>query len=1509
MKKILGLDLGTNSIGWALIEQDFDNKSGKIIDCGSRIIPMSQDILGKFDSGQSVSQTAERTGYRSVRRLRQRHLVRRERLHRVLNIMGFLPEHYASAIDFKDRKGQFKDDIEVKINYHRNEQGRFNFLFQGSFEEMLKDFQVSQPDILTSNKGIPYDWTLYYLRNKALKEKVSKQELAWILLNFNQKRGYYQLRGEEEEEKKGKEIEFLEIGVSKVEKVEEENSRGMALYAIQLENGWTFNKPSKDPVDWQGKTREFIVTTDVDEEGNPIKDKEGNVRRSFRSVDSEKDWIAIKKKTENKIDDYDTVGEYIYKALLKNPSQKIRGKLIRTIERKFYKEELSRILRSQKRFHPELQDMNLYTECLEELYPNNQAHKNNIRQKGFEYLFIQDIIFFQRPLKSKKSLIDGCKFETRSFLKNGEREYAKLKCTPRSNPYFQEFRIWEFISNLRIFEREVFIDGKLKHDVERTGNFIGNEEARVKLFDFLFERREISQKILLKHLSLKEKEYKWNYVEDKYYPCNETRAILISKLSEIPGLDVSEFLSLDNTYKLWHLIYSVKDKKEYEKAIRTFAEKHSLPEEEFFNLFQKMPPFEENYCSYSEKALKKLLPLIRLGKYWKQERIDPETLQRIQKILDGEVDEKIGEKTRDKSIQLHDIKDFKGLPLWLASYIVYDRHSESGEVRYWKNPEDINHFLISDFKQHMLRNPIVEQIVTETLRLVRDIWIYHGEGKKDFFNEIHVELGREMKNSADKRKFMTQKNIENENTNQRIRELLLELKNDGVAGVRPFSPNQQEILKLYEEGVFLSNENVNDEIIKIRKNTQPTQSEIKRYKLWLEQGYISPYTGKVIQLSRLFTTDYQIEHIIPQSRFFDDALSNKVICESEVNDWKGNMTAMEFIMKHGGEKRLLSNGHNVNILTQIDYQEHVNKYFRGNRVKLKKLLSEDIPESFIERQMNDSRYISKMVKGLLSNVVREEGEIEATSKNLLTVNGSITSEMKKDWGLNEVWNSIIFPRFERLNEMTGSQDFGHWVSQNGKRYFQTTVPAELQRGFSKKRIDHRHHTLDAIVIASVTREHVNYVTSINSQRENHSLVRKLRRTDQYNGRDIPREYHHPWKGYTREVKENLEKVIVSFKQNLRVINKSVNRYEKWIRDGNGQMKKKLVSQVKGDNWAIRKPLHKETIYGRVNLKRVKSTPVSLNAAIESADLLVDKRAKTLIMDKLKELGDVKKVKKYFKENPISNENGPIMKFDIYEEFIATAGRVQLDDSFNRKKIMSVTDSGIRKILIKHLDSYSRINAKGHTEEHPELAFSQEGVEALNEKIVELNDGKSHQPIYKVRIFEEGNRFPVGQSGNKKDKFVEAAKGTNLFFAIYQNEEGNRRYSSIPLFQAIERQKQGLDLAEDTIWDDKSGDEYRLLFVLSPNDLVYVPTEDEVFNKNPFNGDEIGPEQVKRIYKMVSCTEARAFFILHAISNSIFNKFEFTSMNKMERSLDGLMIKESCVKLEIDRLGKWVMKHD
>lgn len=146
MKHILGLDLGSNSIGWAFVQQDFENKQGKIIATGSRIIPMDQGILGDFERGNTVSQTAERTAYRSTRRLRERHLLRRERLHRVLHILGFLPPHYDAQIDFTKRYGKFIDNAEPKIAYNNG-----NFIFMNSFNEMVEDFKNTNLSYSTRN--------------------------------------------------------------------------------------------------------------------------------------------------------------------------------------------------------------------------------------------------------------------------------------------------------------------------------------------------------------------------------------------------------------------------------------------------------------------------------------------------------------------------------------------------------------------------------------------------------------------------------------------------------------------------------------------------------------------------------------------------------------------------------------------------------------------------------------------------------------------------------------------------------------------------------------------------------------------------------------------------------------------------------------------------------------------------------------------------------------------------------------------------------------------------------------------------------------------------------------------------------------------------------------------------------------------------------------------------------------------------------------------------------------
>lgn len=1507
MKKILGLDLGTNSIGWGLIEENIENKTGRIIAAGSRIIPMSQDLLGKFDSGQSISQTAERTSFRGIRRLRARHLLRRERLHRVLNILGYLPEHYAAQIDFNSRLGQFIPETEPKLPYiFIEETHKTDFLFKKSFNEMLQDFARHQPQLLENDKKIPHDWTIYYLRKKALNKKIEKEELAWLLLNFNKKRGYYQLRGEDEEESPNKLVEFHTLQVAEVLSDELQKGKNEIWYSVILENGWIYRRSSKTPLfDWKGKMQEFIVTTDLNDDGTIKTDKEGKEKRSFKAVDSEKDWAAIKKSTEAKVDkSHKTVGAYIYDSLLQNPNQKIKGKLVRVIERKFYKSELEEILKKQQEFHEELKDNNLYKSCLEDLYENNVTHQNSIGQKGFVHLFLNDIIFYQRPLKSKKSLISNCKFESRVFIKDGKKETEYLKCIAKSHPLFQEFRLWQFIQNLKIYEKET--------DKDITDEILKSEEDWISLFDWLNDRKEVDHKALLnyllKPLKLKASNYRWNYVydsvkdESKNYPCNETRAQILSRLAKIENIP-TDFLTTENEVALWHILYSVEDINDIQKALKTFATKKGLADD-FVEHFRKFPPFKKEYGAYSAKAIKKLLPLMRSGKYWNEENIDPKTKDRIDKILTGEYDETIRNRVREKSLSFNHINDFKGLPQWLTSYIVYDRHSEDGETIKWKTANEIE--LLS---QHSLRNPIVEQVINETLQVVRDIWKQHGSGEENFFDEIHIELGREMKNPKKDRERMTNQINENESTNLRIKALLIELMNDGeVENVRPYSLMQQEILKIYEEGVLSAEDgHIPDDILKISKQSQPSSSELLKYTLWMQQKYRSPYTGAIIPLNKLFTREYDIEHIIPQSRYFDDSLSNKVICEMEVNKDKDNLLGYEYIKSNYGRTIELSGGKKAHLFTVDAYEKFVKDTYSKSRGKMSKLLMEDIPEAFIQRQLNDSRYISKVVKTLMSNIVREEGEQEAISKNVITSNGSITNTLKQDWGLNDVWNDIITPRFERLNELTNSKNFGDWTNKEGKRVFQTQIPLELAKGFSKKRIDHRHHALDAIVIACATRSHINYLNNGSALGKEKKEIKEKKRYDlkhklcvkKYND-DTKQNYkwifHKPWDTFTQDAKETLYNIIVSFKQNLRVINKTVNHYQSWKKDENDELKNGLIKQTKGDNWAIRKPMHKDTVSGLVQLKFKKQ--VSLSVALDNWEMIADKILRKQLGYLFAQNYDKKKVQKFFKDHENKWNDTDISRVEIYywdKENVAS--RVKIDENFNAVKIASITDTGIQKIMLNHLGKNNE-DKNGKIIEHPELAFSPDGLDEMNKNITEMNGGKNHQPIYKVRTYEpKGNKFNIGQTGHKRDKYVEAAKGTNLFFAIYQDETGKRSYETIPLNLVIERQKQGLLSVPEV---NSFG--HQLLFHLSPNDLVYVPNEEERKNVNSIDFQNLSKEQVKRIYKVLSSSTYQCFFVRNDIATSIVNKFEFSALNKMEKSIEGIMIKEFCKKIKIDRLG-------
>ena len=281
--------------------------------------------------------------------------------------------------------------------------------------------------------------------------------------------------------------------------------------------------------------------------------------------------------------------------------------------------------------------------------------------------------------------------------------------------------------------------------------------------------------------------------------------------------------------------------------------------------------------------------------------------------------------------------------------------------------------------------------------------------------------------------------------------------------------------------------------------------------------------------------------------------------------------------------------------------------------------------------------------------------------------------------------------------------------------------------------------------------------------------------------------------------------------------------------------------TEADNWAIRKSLHKATVFGEVNLRRKKF--VNLTYALLHINDIVEKDFRVKLRELLAEGKDEKQIKKYFASEPDVWADINLKKIEVYyftkdtnDRFFAV--RTALGEVFTADYIRNkVTDEGIQKILLAHLERYNG-DAK--------QAFSPDGIEQMNADIQTLNNSIPHKPIKKVRVYEKAEKFAVGQTGNKSQKFVEADKGTNLFFAIYESETKDgkctRSFVSVPLRIVIDCQKADIKHWKQEL--DKTLHESNLVpqtaksvALLSPGDLVYVPTMQEItngvlnFNKN------------------------------------------------------------------------------
>lgn len=1604
IKNVLGLDIGTNSIGGALIKlpeniEDYGIE-GKIEWIGSRILPDS-DYKKAFEIGQTKSAsvltpTANRRQKRGARRLKQRYKLRRNRLIAVFKALEWIKEDF--PIDFKKAKRN-NENFKFAIGDYLP----FGEKTINEFEEQF-GIQGEKSKKKGSRKGgksvIPEDWIVYFLRKKALTDKIEIFELARIIYILNQRRGFKSSRKDlkdtnilpyDEFVKRKEKKDYGEMGIetrfvciTKIKTItigdEKKDNKGRVIgneFKIEPEDKrmeiWYETKKNRPEWDIKGETFTFLVTQKID--------KNGKFTQLKPQTPTDENWALCTTALDEKIQQVDNPtlkhpGAFFYNELLEAYKEGRNYKIRQyPVYRWRYKEELKAIWTKQCELNPELHKINadkvILKKLFEVLYPT-QAKNNLPKLKEFTendllHIISNDIIYYQRELKSQKNSISECRYEKRIGKEKEENgnwiETGKygLKCIPKSSPIFQEFRIWQDIHNIKILKREEKIDGKTKLDVDFTKKYI-SREIKEEIYKAFIQKASINEKDILEIISKNNESH--DIVIEKKATEHSHRINLYANRESLKGNETllrykSLFKRVDYDgerllndskilFKLWHIDYSItsSDIEKSEKGIRT-ALTNILPElpnkETVIQEFLKLSEFKKEYGSYSAMAIKKLLPLMRVGKFWNEAAIQEKTKERIQKIIDGEYDELVNSETRDKIIKwekenrpLNSITDYYGLPTWLAGYLVYGIHSEN-EYQVCKNAEEFNNKVVLKLKNNSLRNPVVEQVVRETLLIVRDIW-KHLESTNEKIDEIHIELGRELKNNTDERKKFAETQNNNFKEKLRIKALLKELINDGFSQVideesyifskgkfdfktkvektnfevnpNPDSPNDIEKFRIWES---MSKKTDFDWDKKVKDEKIPTEQSIKKYILWRSQDCRSPYTGKIIPLSKLFDPNqYEIEHIIPRAKMKNDSMNNLVISEWGVNKAKGNQLAANFISDSKG--KCTHGGREYKLFTLEEYETYCNEVFKFNKTKRKNLLATEVPDGFVERQLNDTRFITKIVAQLLKPVVGSETKIIFTG-------GSITSELKKNWGLNKEWKKLLLPRFERLEKITGQTYIK--TNENDRNDIDINVPENEK--LELKRIDHRHHALDALIIAATTREHIRYLNSLNAVDTN----AELKKVKQSLVKGKIREFKLPWETFTKEAREKLEETIVSFKVNNKIISKPKNLYTVWGDD----MKKIKKEQKPNNKWmSVRKSMfklpqgiiHLKDVYEEKNIYKaieiqIERMRVQNKPEMRIASYVYDKEARQTIKKLIEQIGIsieekeslLLEIKKYLRGNPLRDFAGKeykAIKIAYFEEYASK--RVNLDNSFDHKKIDKIPyaklgKSTLGKLLHEHLDSEDSRNEKGVAD--PTKAFSNEGLEILAKK--------AGMKINKVTIYEKKD-----ESSKFGKQYVEVDAGSNSFFVLYENNTTKERsgYESIPTHKAIEKLVNGEQIAED-----KEG--YTKI-ILSPGDLVYVPTKDE--RERIINGIEITEvidwENLKKIfnqtYKMVSCTEKECHFIPFNLANPIIDTTELGANNKSEKAWDGeiiytknskdkitransgSIIKASCIKIKVDRLG-------
>jgi CRISPR-associated endonuclease Csn1 len=739
---------------------------------------------------------------------------------------------------------------------------------------------------------------------------------------------------------------------------------------------------------------------------------------------------------------------------------------------------------------------------------------------------------------------------------------------------------------------------------------------------------------------------------------------------------------------------------------------------------------------------------------------------------------------------------------------------------------------LAPLPKNSLRNPVVEKILNQMIHVVNGV--IDAYGKPD---EIRIELARELKKNAKDREEAAATIDKNTKENERIR-------------------------------IFLQNEG-------LRKN--PGRNDIIRYKLYEElasNGYKTLYSGTYIPLNALFSKDFDIEHIIPKARLFDDSFSNKTLEARDINLEKGNLTAYDFVSEKYGDRG--DNGI-VQYEQRIKYLFDNNKISRSKYNKLK-MKEENIPDNFIDRDIRDTQYIAKAAKNMLEGLV----------KAVVSTTGSVTARLREDWQLIDVMKDLNWDKYHKLGltEVLEKEDYdGNHIKD--RRIKDWT-----------KRNDHRHHAMDALTVAFTKLSFIQYLNNLNAKSDKSSSIYGIEQKELYRNDKNKQLFKPPFAldEFRNAAKKHLDEVLVSIKAKNKVVTQNVNKAKK-----GGTINKKTQATPRGQ-------LHLETIYGSHRKSVVKEEPV--NAKFDEAKIMtVTKPAyREALLAHLRENGNDPK-KAFTGKNSLTKAPIYLDKLHTAQvpEKVKTASfetvytvRKEITPDL---KIDKVIDDKIKRILEARLREFGGDPKKAFANlgENPIWLNEKKGISIKNVTI----SGISNAEALHNKRDKDGNEILDSNGQKQPVDFVNT--GNNHHVAVYRDASGSLQENVVSFFEAVKRANDGMPVIDKEYKQDEG---WKFLFSMKQNEYFVFPNEETGFNPK-----EIDLIDVKN-YALIS----QNLFRVQKLStkNYVFNHhLETTAVtgdtlkNKKQLSkitfhiIQSLPPIENIVKVRIDHIGRIV----